>query len=126
MDYAGRLSRLRSRLEENDLDALLITHRPNVRYLCGFTGSAAALIVTAEDRHCILFTDGRYRTQARQEINFDFGRIAIAGKSPLVAAADWLAARRRRSSLLVIGIEAESITAGVRDRLAFALKGKAR
>jgi Xaa-Pro aminopeptidase len=128
MDYPGRLSRLRSRLEENDFDALLITHLPNVRYLCGFTGSAAALIVAANDGHgrCILFTDGRYRTQAKQEVSADDARIVIARKSPLVAATEWLAVRRRSSIPLAVGIEPESMTAGARDRLASELKGKAR
>jgi len=124
MDHAGRLRRLRSQLEENELGAILITHLPNVRYLCGFTGSAAALIITADDGACILFTDGRYRTQAKEEVKF--ARIVIARKSPLTAAAEWLAERRRRSSTLVVGIEPESITAGMRDRLASGLKGKAR
>ena len=126
MDYAGRLGRLRSRLEENDLDALLVTHLPNVRYLSGFTGSAAALVVMAEEAHSILFTDGRYRTQAKEEVNSKVATIVIAGKSPVVAASEWLAEPRGRSTPLVVGVEAESITAGVRDRLASELKGKVR
>jgi Xaa-Pro aminopeptidase len=63
MDHVGRLRRLWSDVEREDLDALLVTHLPNVHYLCGFTGSAAALLLT--NRGSILFTDGRYRTQAR-------------------------------------------------------------
>src|ERR1700682_3913273 len=120
MDHAGRLSRLRSALEENDLDSLLVTHLPNIHYLCGFTGSAAALLVA--DHGAILFTDGRYRTQAKEEVSG--ARIVIASKSPLVAAAEWLAAKRRRST--TVGIEPEAITAGMRDRLASVLRGRAR
>ena len=122
MDHAGRLSRLRSDLEENDLDVLLVTHLPNLHYLCGFTGSAAALIVAGAGS--ILFTDGRYRTQAHEEVQGT--RIVVAHKSPIVAAAEWLAARRRKSTPFVVGIEPESITAATRDRLASTLKGKAR
>jgi Xaa-Pro aminopeptidase len=125
MDHAGRLSRLRSALGENDLDSLLVTHLPNIRYLCGFTGSAAALLVA--DRVNILFTDGRYSAQAKEEVKG--ARVVIASKSPLVAAAEWLAAARRKStagSLGSVGIEPESITAGMRDRLAGMLKGRAR
>jgi Xaa-Pro aminopeptidase len=121
MDHAGRLSRLRSRLEEDGLDLLLVAHLPNVHYLCGFTGSAAALLVS--DLGPILFTDGRYRTQAKEEV--EGARIVIAPKSPLVAAAEWLAGQRR-SSTTSVGIEPESITAGMRDRLASVLKGRAR
>jgi Xaa-Pro aminopeptidase len=126
MDHAGRLSRLRTGLEDNDLDALLVTHLPNIRYLCGFTGSAAALIIASDKDGdgSFLFTDGRYRTQATEEVKG--ARIVIARKSPLVEAAEWLAERRRRSTPLVVGIEPESITVGMRDRLASVLKGKAR
>ena len=122
MDHAGRLSRLRSGLEENRLDSLLVTHLPNIHYLCGFTGSAAALLVA--ERGSTLFTDGRYRTQAKEEVKN--ARVVIAGKSPLLAAAEWLAGQRRRSTPISVGIEPESITAGMRDRLAAELKGKAR
>jgi Xaa-Pro aminopeptidase len=127
MDHAGRLNRLLSGLEENGLDSLLVTHLPNVRYLCGFTGSAAALLVA--DRGCILFTDGRYRTQAREELGnakVRNVRIVVAGKAPLLAAAEWLASQPRRSAPASVGIEAESITAGMRDRLASELKGKTK
>ncbi len=109
-----------------------MTHLTNVQYLCGFTGSAAALIVA--DRGSVLFTDGRYRTQAKEEVkgaNVKSVNIVIARKSPLVAAAEWLAATRRRSTpasstSVSVGIEPESITAGMRDRLASVLKGRAR
>jgi len=127
MDHPGRFGRLRSAIEENSLDSLLVTHLPNVHYLCGFTGSAAALLVS--DRGGILFTDGRYRTQAKSELTAAGVRqvkIVIASKSPLLAAAEWLAANRRRSTPPAVGIETESITAGMRDRVAAALKGKAR
>jgi Xaa-Pro aminopeptidase len=132
MDHARRLRCLQSGLEENDLDLLLVTHLPNIRYLCGFTGSAAVLLVG--DFGSVLFTDGRYRTQAKAEVkgaNVKHVKIVIASKSPLVAAGEWLAGQGRssRSGTLAstsVGIEAEAITAGMRDRLASVLKGKAR
>jgi Xaa-Pro aminopeptidase len=43
---------------------MLVTDLVNVRYLSGFTGSNAALLVFADDRGAVLATDGRYRTQA--------------------------------------------------------------
>lgn len=132
MDHGGRLRRLQASLLSHKLDCLLIAHLPNVHYLCGFTGSAAALVVS--ERGSILFTDGRYRTQAKEEVKGASGNtvnIVIARKSPLVAAAEWLAGQRRSSTPAsltptALGIEPESITAGMRDRLASVLKGKAR
>ena len=92
MDYSGRLRRLRSQLEPSRLDWLLVTHLPNVRYLCGFTGSAAALIVA--DGTCVLFTDSRYRLQAKEELkaaNADGVRLIVTREAPPLAAANWLA-----------------------------------
>jgi Xaa-Pro aminopeptidase len=69
------------------VDALLITHLPDVRWLCGFTGSNAALVLAG--RRTVLFTDGRYTTQAKSEA---IGiKVVIAPKSALIAAYEWLA-----------------------------------
>jgi Xaa-Pro aminopeptidase len=122
MDHAGRLRRLRLEIEESHLDFLLVSNLTNIRYLCGFTGSAAALIVSKLGS--VLFTDGRYRTQAKEEVIGP--RIVINRKSPLIAAAEWLGAQRKSVSPVSLGIESESLTVGVRDRLAAVLKGKAR
>ena len=126
MDHAARLHRLQSILPKNQLDFLLITHLPNVRYLSGFTGSAAALLVGGQG--ATLFTDGRYIAQARQEVSN--AQISIGSKGPFLAAAEWLAAKpgRRTSkpASRTLGIEAESLTAGARDRLRSALRGKVK
>ena len=66
MDVAGRLPRLRAALAAQDLPALLVTSRANVRYLTGFTGSAGSLLVSADD--AMLVTDGRYRTQSAEQV----------------------------------------------------------
>ncbi len=46
---------------------MLVTRLVNVRYLSGFTGSNAALLILADDDTPVLATDGRYRTQAAQQ-----------------------------------------------------------
>jgi Xaa-Pro aminopeptidase len=122
MDHARRLRRLQSSLAENKLDFFLVTHLPNILYLSGFTGSAAALLVSGAGTS--LFTDGRYIAQAKEEVTN--AAIVIVSKSPAVAAAEWLAARPKRKAPPVLGIEPESMTAGMRDRLAAILRGKAR
>ena len=53
-------------LEAAGLDALLVTHLPNVRYLTGFSGSAAMLLV--QPARTVLVTDFRYEVQAAQEV----------------------------------------------------------
>ena len=123
MDYAVRQRRLQGELEDNKLDFLLITHVPNIRYLCGFTGSAAALLIG--EQGATFFTDGRYIAQAKSEVHS--AKTVIVRKNPAVAAAEWLAdTLRRTTSARRLGIEAESITVGLRDRIAEQLAGKAR
>lgn len=46
---------------------MLVTDLTNVRYLSGFTGSNAALLVKADGATAVLATDGRYRTQAARQ-----------------------------------------------------------
>ncbi len=46
---------------------MLVTDLVNVRYLSGFTGSNAALLIRADDDVAVLATDGRYGTQAAQQ-----------------------------------------------------------
>ncbi len=48
------------------MDALLVTHPPNLRYLVGFDGSMGALLVSANA--CVLVVDGRYVTSARTRV----------------------------------------------------------
>lgn len=65
-----RILSLQDRLGKLHLDALLfntseVVPSINVRYLSGFTGSDAAVLITDSDSR--LFTDGRYKTQAREE-----------------------------------------------------------
>jgi Xaa-Pro aminopeptidase len=120
MDYKDRLARARLALEQSRLDVLLVTHLPNVSYLCGFTGSAGVLIVS--QREGVFFTDGRYTEQAHQEVKA--ARIKIApGKSASAAAADWLATQK---SWRRIGIDAAHMTVAERAAFAKALPGKAR
>ena len=66
MDVPARLDRLRAALDAAGCDALLVTNLTNVRYLCGFTGSAGSLLVRRDD--ALLFTDGRYATQSVEQL----------------------------------------------------------
>jgi len=61
-----RLLALRDALARADLDALLISSLPNIRYLTGFSGSNGLVVVTARD--CLLLTDFRYATQIDEEV----------------------------------------------------------
>lgn len=113
MDVAGRLGRLRERLPEAGCDAVLVTKLVNVRYLTGFTGSAAMLLVGPDE--VWLFSDGRYRDQSAQELaavgveaHLEIGRPAHQLRSLEQA----LKGTRR------LGLEAEEISWAAKRRLA--------
>ena len=83
VDHFRRMSALRRKLTRAGLPGLLVTYLPDVRYLSGFTGSSAALAVTR--RTARLFTDGRYTSQAAEEVQA--AQVQIVSSSPAVAAA---------------------------------------
>ena len=60
-----RIAALAGALEQDGIDALLVTHLPNIRYLTGFSGSAGLLLVRAAGT--MLITDFRYAVQAPLE-----------------------------------------------------------
>jgi len=120
MYFARRQQSLRAVLEKQRLDAILITHAPNIRYLCGFTGSAGALLLTA--RGATFFTDGRYREQSKTEVRN--ARIVVRPKSPLESASEWLLEKAKTQ--LRVGIESDHVSVAARDRLTSALGSKAR
>jgi Xaa-Pro aminopeptidase len=66
MDVALRLARLRERFEEARCEALLVTTLTNIRYLSGFTGSAALVLVLPDE--VVFVTDGRYGGQAAEQL----------------------------------------------------------
>ena len=110
MNHKGRIRRLQGALAAHRLDSFLVTHAPNVRYLCGFTGSAGALLISS--RKATFFTDGRYIAQAKEEVQG--ARVVIAQKPPLAAAAESLA---KTSGPATIGIEGDHLTVAERARL---------
>ena len=121
MDYRTRQRRLFQSGEASKCDVFLTSHLPNVRYLCGFTGSSAALALAPSGS--VLFTDGRYTEQARAEV-VD-ARVAIVRKSALLAAAEWLRKRAGRKKL-VIGIEGDHLTVASRVLLLRTLASRVR
>lgn len=109
MNYRSRQRRLQDALLASGAAALLVTHPPNVRYLCGFTGSSGVLAFAPGKR--VLFTDGRYTTQARAEA--EGVRVALASGPLLEAAAAWFGRQRVRR----IAVEAQHMTLATRAAL---------
>lgn len=103
-DVTGRMARVHEAMEDNELDALLVTKLINVRWLSGFTGSNAALLITANGLR--LITDGRYEEQATQQLAASGVEAAIditpTGRNDIVAES--VASTNR------LGLEADHVS----------------
>src|SRR4051794_2175051 len=101
MDYGARQKRLTGDFKTLEVDAVLVTHMPNVRYLTGFTGSAGVLVASSRP---VFTTDGRYREQATQQV--ERARVVVGKGSGLASAIGEVKKARIRR----LGIEAEHMT----------------
>jgi Xaa-Pro aminopeptidase len=98
---------------ELKIDALLVSALPNIRYLSGFTGDNALLLVTPESQ--TLFTDPRFTIQASQECAC---AVKIAPRGPVDPYA---VEAIRRKKLKRVGFEATRMIYDVHRRLKEAL-----
>lgn len=130
----ARRARLERFFSAQDLDAILFTSLPNIRYLSSFSGSEGALVV-ARDLRCWLLCDSRYTAQASAEtgatevrqyteraellremavtlglkrVGFEAARMTVADHATLVAKLDC-------SSLVALDATLDQIRA-VKDR----------
>jgi Xaa-Pro aminopeptidase len=122
MNFPARQAKLREHLATTPFDGLLISHLPNIRYLCGFTGSAGMLLV--EEAGSVFFSDVRYDTQAHDQVQS--AKVVIARNAILQAVGERLSRRRKRAGGWTLGIEAEHCTVADKKRLNDQLPGAMR
>ena len=107
-EFSQRRQRVLRDLPEHKADVLIVSAVPNIRYLSGFTGSNALLLLSKT--HAILLTDPRYTIQANTESDCP---VKIARGSLFEAAAKILKSRRWRS----VAIERNRLTFGAYSEL---------
>lgn len=104
MPHPARRAALRALAAAADVDAVLVTDLANIRYLTGFTGSNAALLLhrdgDAASRFC---TDGRYAAQAAAQVPDLEPVIERASARTLAERAAMLGVRR-------LGFESDMVT----------------
>jgi len=124
MSFSARRKRAAVAARAAGVDALLVTHLPDVRWLCGFTGSNAALVVRGGGA-ARLFTDGRYTAQAKAEAAGV--RVVIAAKAAAVAACEWMAGEgKTRSGVRRCGFDASQTTVAGLEAMRGAVPAKVR
>ncbi len=112
---ATRLKAVRRGLRAKGVDGLLVTDLVNIRYLSGFTGSSAYLLVTA--RSAYFFTDSRYTIQAGKEAPGFIQRL-ITGPWTMQVAAEL-----KRLGLATLGFEEVDVSYALWRALSRAFRG---
>lgn len=101
----NRLTLLRHQLAEEELDVILINQPENRRYLSGFTGSAGALLISADD--AVFATDFRYYEQVKaQAPDFRLAEVGYEFNEHLADLLSELGAQR-------VGFEASFVPVAV-------------
>ena len=110
-----RLQPLRQQLRERELDAIVVSAPPNVRYLSGFTGSLGFLVVTAAAAE--ILGDSRYWVQMAEEAP-GFALVRSAQSTRLF---DLVPSRLNALGVKRAGFEAQHLTVAAHDRLRLAV-----
>jgi len=110
----SRLQKLRHKLAEQEISAILISQPENRYYLSGFNGSAGFLLIT--EQRAILATDFRYIEQARaQAPDYEVFRITNT-------MSHWFPELIAGVDLKKLGFETEHITFAMYRQLSDILK----
>lgn len=110
---AQRLRNLRQMLKPEE--SMLVSNLTNIRYLCGFTGSNATLVVNHQSAQ--LFTDSRYEIQAAHET---FGVEIIINRSTFITACasittEYVAIESAHLSVAALAVVKSHTAAHIRD-----------
>jgi len=110
--YQSRRDKLLRSLSKARVDALLVTNFTNVTYLTGFTGDDSYLLL--DDRGATLLSDPRYTTQIEEECP----GLAMRIRPPGTGIQDLVVQTLSGATGKRLGVEADSMTVGLRDSLA--------
>lgn len=77
----SRLEKIKNQFSDLKIDSFLVKNLPNIRYISGFSGSAASILITKEASHFI--TDFRYKSQSAKEVSRDFDILIYVQNSML-------------------------------------------
>lgn len=112
MQYEKRLKRFQAWLAEqgDQYDAVLISGRSNIRYLSGFTGTFAYLVISGDK--AFILTDSRYTMQARQQCPY-FTLEKLARYTPPASIAKLC----ERENWAVLAFERHDLSFDFYDRL---------
>jgi Xaa-Pro aminopeptidase len=111
----SRRSHLKRFFEEYSLNAVLLTNLENIRYMCGFSGTEGALLLSQD--HAWFLCDSRYTAQAAEEVQ----GVEIRECAPI--RIDTIAALAHEYGFDRIGFEAAHTTVSAFRRMSGRLTG---
>ena len=122
MNYISRQKQLAILLRRGGFDALLVTHLPNVLYLCGFTGTAGVLLFQVSDRghKASFYTDGRYDQQAHAEVKS--AKVLVGKKAAFTEACEGA----QKAKVRTLGFEADHLSYSAYKQIGITVRGKTR
>ena len=109
---ADRVARLRRRMADDHLDALVVTAPSNIRWLTGFTGSAGLVALTFDDM--VLVTDARYTEQAHEQL----GSVGAPSRIEITSVAQRSIVVSAVGAAGRIGLESDHVTWSAQRRYA--------
>lgn len=110
----SRIEKIKEQITELDLDAFYITHIPNIRYLSGFSGSSAFVVITKNKNY--FFTDFRYQVQSAEQVK---GFEVIVNFSPAEKIKEFFSGERFKN----VGFESTHLTFHQLEQLKETLQG---
>jgi Xaa-Pro aminopeptidase len=113
LNTAARIQQLRERIQERELDGILVSQAENRRYLSGLSTSAGSLIISPEK--ALFAADFRYAEQASIECP-DFEVVQIKGE-----ISEWLPGLLPELGIKKLGFEANVISFAAHSKLSKAL-----
>ncbi len=111
MAVADRIPLVRERIAER-AEAMLVTRLFNIRYLTGFTGSAALLLLTPDE--IVFVTDGRYGEQAAAQLR----RAGVDARIEVTSTGQRELLATAAAGVPRLALEAEDVTWAHQRRLA--------
>ena len=110
----SRTKKLQKMLPEENLDFLLVTFLPHVRYLSGYSGSNGVILLSPKSS--LFLTDFRYKSQAKQQVKNM--KVQVVQRDIFSSLSDEALLRGKRIKL---GFEANHLSCQVYQRLKFLL-----
>ncbi len=105
-----RIKKLQNTLKKENLDLLLVTFLPNVRYLSGYTGTNGLILISPNGS--LFLTDFRYKEQVKKQVKYL--KVVIAERDLIQSLATLSLLKPKR---LKLGFEQNHLSCGTYQKL---------